>query len=257
MSAGARDAERALAALDRRAFLRLTGALAATGLLPAGCGGVAPELAPPTELQALSPRGYATFQAFAMALAGPRAAAAIAARELDPAAAADAWVARLPALGAALGQGLALLEWGVWPLLPKWAPFTGLDLAGRERVLEDLQRSRLAVKRDLYKGLKSLATLAVYAQPAARRLTGFPGPFDAAGIATAMADLQEEPPSPRPRPCTRSAPACTSCPSASDRACGCPCACTAARRWSARWTTTSSCRRPTSPPCPGSWTRAS
>jgi hypothetical protein len=191
--AAAREAERALAALDRRGFLRLAGGLGALGVLPAGCGGVAPELAPPPgrALQALSPRGYATFQAFAMALAGPRAAAAIAARELDPAAAGDAWVARVPALGEALGQGLALLEWGVWPLLPKWAPFTALDARGRERVLADLQRSRMALKRDLYKGLKSLATLAVYAQPAARRWIGHPGPFDAAGIARAMSELGE------------------------------------------------------------------
>jgi hypothetical protein len=256
--AAARDVEQALAALDRRGFLRLAGGLAALGVLPAGCGGVPPALAPPPDraLLVLSPRGYATFQAFAMALTGPRAAAAIAARELDPGAAADAWVARLPALGGALGQGLALLEWGVWPLLPKWAPFTRLDPTGRERVLQDLQRSRLDLKRDLYKGLKSLATLAVYAHPAAHRLTGFPGPFDAAGIALAMAELEEEPPSPRLPACTRCGPACSSCPSASGRGCACPCARTAARRWSRRWTTTSSCRPPTSPRCPGSWTRA-
>src|SRR5690606_7934629 len=125
------------AALDRRGLLRAAGVLAAAGLLPTGCGGVPPALAPPPGrvLHALSTRGYATFQAFAMRLAGPRGAAAIAGGSLDPAGAADGWVARLPALGDALGQGLALLEWGVWPLLPKLRPFTSLDPVGQDRVM--------------------------------------------------------------------------------------------------------------------------
>src|SRR5690606_2934464 len=138
--------------------------------------------------------------------AGPRAAAAIAAGALDPAGAADAWVARRTSLRDALEQGLALLEWGVWPLLPKVRPFTSLDPAGQDRVVADLQRSRVDLKRDLYKGLKSLASLGVYAAPAARPLVGFPGPFDGPGIAAAMADLEEEePPSPPRRACARCA----------------------------------------------------
>jgi len=255
----ARDAEAALAALDRRAFLRLAGALAAAGLLPAGCGGVPPALAPPPgrALRALSPRGYATFQAFAMRLAGPRVAAAVEARVLDPAGAADAWVARLPALGTALGQGLALLEWGVWPVLPKLGTFTGLAPEEQDRVIGNLQQSRFDVKRDLYRGLKSLATLVVYAAPATRPLVGFPGPFDAAGIAIAMSDLEEEPPSPLPPRCGRSARASTSCRPASGRACASRCASTAARSWWRRWTTRCSCRPRTSPPCRASSTRAS
>lgn len=193
-SASAREA---LARLDRRGFLRLAGGLAAAGLLPTACGGDGPQLpavlTPPRalELESLSPRGYATFQAFAMRLAGPRAAASIAARELDPAAAADRWVARLPALAGALSDGLTLLEWGVWPLLPKLRPFTALEGAAQDRVIENLLRSRVALKRDLYRGLKSLATLVVYTDPAARAWTGHPGPFDAAGIAVAMTWRQE------------------------------------------------------------------
>jgi hypothetical protein len=181
-------AERTLASLDRRGFLRLAGALAATGLLPTGCGGVPPELAPPAGLRlaVLSPRAYATLQAFALRLVGPRAAAAIRVGRLDPAAAADAWVARLPALAAPLGQGLWLLEWAVRPLLPKWRPFTALDTGAQDLVLEDLSRSRMDAKRDLYKGLRSLVMVGVYAQPAARELVGHPGPFDAEGIREAM-----------------------------------------------------------------------
>ena len=182
----------AIRSMDRRGFLRLAGAVAALGgssLLAAGCGGGVPaELAPPTglALRVLSTRGYATFQVAAMRLVGPRGAEAIRARRVDPAAAADAWVARLPGLAATLGQGLWLLEFGVQPLVAKWRPFTALGAGEQQRVLENLMESRLDVKRDLFKGLKSLAMLTFYAQPAGRALTGYPGPFDRAGIAEAM-----------------------------------------------------------------------
>ncbi len=182
------EATRSLARLDRRGFLRLAGALAVSGVFPSGCGGVPSELNPPAgvDLQVLSPRAYATFQAVAMRCVGPRGAEAIQARHIDPARAADLWVARLPALAGPLVQGLWLLEWGVAPLVAKWRPFTALEGAGQDRVLEDLMRSRLDLKRDLFKGLKSLSMLVTYSTPASRALDGYPGPFDAAGILAAM-----------------------------------------------------------------------
>lgn len=186
--AAAEPAEAALARLDRRAFLRLAGLATAAGVLPVGCGALPPALAPPPglPLAVLSPRAYATFQAFALRLVGPACGALIVERRIDPAAAADAWIARLPALAGALGQGLAVLEWAVWPLLPKLAPFTSLAPDAQDRVLENLLRSRVALKRDLYRGLKSLATLTVYTQPAVRSRLGHPGPFSAEGIRAAM-----------------------------------------------------------------------
>jgi len=176
------------AALDRRAFLRLAGGVAAAGLPPTGCGGVPAELAPPPDLAlgVLSPRAYATFTAVAMRCVGPRGAEVIRTRRIDPARAADLWVARLPAVAGPLVSGLWLLEWGVAPLVAKWRPFTALDGAGQDRVLEDLMRSRLDLKRDLFKGLKSLSMLVTYSAPESRALVGYPGPFDAAGITAAM-----------------------------------------------------------------------
>jgi len=176
------------ARLDRRGFLRFAAALAATGMLPAGCGGVPAQLNPPAgvDLQVLSPRSYATFQAVAMRCVGPRGAEVIRAGRIDPARAADLWVARLPALAGPLVQALWVLEWGVAPLVAKWRPFTALDGASQDRVLEDLMRSRLDLKRDLFKGLKSLSMLTFYSDPASRALDGYPGAFDAAGIVAAM-----------------------------------------------------------------------
>jgi hypothetical protein len=162
--------------------------VAATSLLPSGCGAVPSHLAPAPErpLAVLSPRGYAAFQAFSMRLVGPVLAEEIRIRTIDPASVADAWVARQPALGEALGQALVVLEWGVRPVLPKWRPFTALPGDRQDDVLASVATSRLDLLRDLYRSLKSLATLAVYTHPAARRSLGDPGPFDAAGIALAM-----------------------------------------------------------------------
>ncbi len=185
----------ALAPLQRRAFLRFAGVVAATTLLPSGCSAVSSDLRPLSAdtLSVLSPRAYATFQAFSMRLAGPGLAREIRARNLDPAGVADAWVARRPALGDALGQGLVVLEWAVWPLLPKWRPFTSLHDTGQDRVLASLAASRMDLLRDLYRGLKSLATLALYTQPAVRRSLGAPDPFDVPGIALALRELPRDP----------------------------------------------------------------
>ena len=183
-----REAVEPFARLDRRGFLRFAGALAAAGVLPSGCRGVPSELNPPggVDLQVLSPRSYATFQAVAMRCVGPRGAGAIRARRIDPASAADGLVARLPALAGPLVQALWVLEWGVAPLVAKWRPFTALDGAGQDRVLEDLMRSRLDLKRDLFKGLKSLSMLSFYSDPASRAQVGYPGALDASGIVAAM-----------------------------------------------------------------------
>jgi|CXWL01.1.fsa_nt_gi hypothetical protein len=179
-----RDATAALAALDRRSFLRLAGVLAAAGVVPSGCGGVPPALAPPPDLtlRVLTPRTYGTFTAASARLAGPRVAELIAAGRIHPGRAADAWLARSPDVAGPLAQALLVLEFGVWPLVEKLRPFTALEAPAQDRVLDGLLRSRVALKRALWKGVRSFAMLAVYLEPEARALTGFPGPFGANGV---------------------------------------------------------------------------
>ena len=179
-----REVRAALAALDRRAFLRLAGVVAAAGLVPVGCSGVPSPLAPPadTTLHVLTPRTYAVFTAACARFAGPPVAELIAAGRMHPGRAADDWLARSPDVAGPLGQGLLLLEFGVWPLVAKLRPFTALDGDAQDAVQDELLRSRLALKRTLWRGVRSFAMLSVYLAPEARALTGFPGPFGAGGV---------------------------------------------------------------------------
>jgi hypothetical protein len=173
------DLARAAATLDRRAFLRLAAVVAAAGLVPTGCGGVPPALAPSADrrLAVLSPRAYATFTATALRVIGPAGAGLISTRTIDVGATADAWLARTPALARPITQALAVLEFGVWPLVAKVRPFTALEGGIQDRVLDDLMRSRLDIKGALFQGLRALSLLSFYSSPASRELTGYPGPF--------------------------------------------------------------------------------
>jgi len=173
------DLQRAAAVLDRRAFLKVVGVAAAAGLLPAGCGGVPDLLAPPPDLRlaALSPRAYATLNAAAARIVGPRGGALIERRTVDVAALVDQLLAHSPTLGGPLSQGLAALEFGVWPLVAKLRPFTSLSHEAQDRVLADLARSRLETKRALYGGVRALVLSTFYGAPATRLLSGYPGPF--------------------------------------------------------------------------------
>lgn len=179
--------EQALAPLGRRSFLKLTaGALA--GILPAGlenCGdrirrrsGVPEDVDPVF----FSPRTYAVLNQVTMRMVGARGARLISAGRVDPAATADAWLADLGAVAEPFQTGLWVLEYGIWPLLAKWHPFTALAPADQDEVLVDLMRSRLAAKRQLFGALKTFGCLAFYADARTRGLTGYPGPWGGRGI---------------------------------------------------------------------------
>jgi hypothetical protein len=180
----------ALAPLTRRRFLALGGAVAAAGLLPTACtpGRPAWQL-PPKEraLRNLTPRQYAVLAAAIARLVGGAGAAWIAEGRVAPAATADAWLDSQPGLAGALGSGLLLVELGVWPLVAKLRPFTALGGEEQDAVLADLAASELGLKRTLWRGLRTIAFLTFYADPAARPLIHHPGPFGRGPVAIADA----------------------------------------------------------------------
>jgi hypothetical protein len=171
------DLERALGALDRRAFLRGLGAAAALGVLPSGCADVPAALRPPPDLvlHTLTPRSYAVLRAASRSIVGPRGAALIDAGGVDPARDADAFLAASPALAAPLGPALLALEFGAWPFLAKLRPFTALGDPARDAILAECMHSRLALKRQLFGGVRAVALLAFYSAPGARALARLPG----------------------------------------------------------------------------------
>jgi hypothetical protein len=179
-AAGAAALADAVAPLSRRRFLALVGAVAASGLLPTGCAGDRPAWQrPPADraLAHLTPRQYAVLAAAIARLVGGAGAGWIADGRVAPAATADAWLGSQPALAGPLGRGLLLLEFGVYPLVAKVRPFTALAPEGQDAVLGDLAGSELALKRTLWRGLRTLAFLTFYADPAVRPLIHHPGPF--------------------------------------------------------------------------------
>jgi hypothetical protein len=175
---GARHAQAvaALSALDRRAFLRLAGLAAASSVWAAGCGPAPPALLPPPgrELRFLTPRTWAVFTAASARIVGPGGAEAIAGRRLEPGARAEEFLASAPTLASPLRQALLLLEFGIPPLLAKLRPFTALAPAGQDAILQELMDSRFETKRLLFGGVRALALLACYGDPASRGWIDYP-----------------------------------------------------------------------------------
>jgi hypothetical protein len=184
----------ALSALDRRAFLRLAGAITAAGSWALGCLPVENELGPPPEMELtqLTPRTYAVFQAAAGRLLGPGPSELIRRGIVNPAQIADTWLARLPELAPPLRAGLLVLEFAPFPFVRKLRPFTELGPSAQDRVLADLMCSSVDWKRTLFKGIKSFACLTFYSASPSRAFTGYPGPFGGRGGASALAQAMEE-----------------------------------------------------------------
>jgi hypothetical protein len=181
---------RALLPLSRRRFLALAGAAAATGLLGSGCSPTRPAwLRPPSGqvLRHLDARSYATLATATARLVGEPGASWIAEGRLAPAAVADTWLGATPGVAPRLVQGLLLLELGTWPLLRKIRPFTALPPERQDAVLADLEAARLDLKRELFRGLRSIAFLTFYSDPGVRARIGHPGPFGRGRVSIADA----------------------------------------------------------------------
>jgi hypothetical protein len=181
---------RDLAPLTRRRLLALAGAAAAAGLLPSGCTADRPawQRAPEgVALRHLSERQYAVLAAAMARFVGGEGAGWIAEGKVAPAATADAWLGSQPALAGPLGQGLLVLELGVYPLVAKLRPFTALAPAEQDAVLDDLAGSSLGLKRTLWRGLRTISFLTFYADPVVRPLIHHPGPFGRGAVTIADA----------------------------------------------------------------------
>ncbi len=179
----------ALVALDRRGFLRAAALAAGAGLLPAGCSGPAQRWAPPAdlELRYLTPRTYAVLGAAAARVVGPRGGELVRTGRIDPARNTERFLARAPALAAPLRQALLVLEFGFRPLIAKLRPFTALGGAEQDAVLADLMGSRLALKRLLFNGVRSVSLANFYGDPASARLTRYPPAAPQPGVSIASA----------------------------------------------------------------------
>jgi hypothetical protein len=185
---------RDLAGLDRRGFLRWLVLASAAGALPPGCSRAPEGLAAPAGLRFVSARAWAVLNAAAARIVGAPGAALIATGRVDPALRADAFLAGAPSLAAPLEQALLALEFAVWPLLGKLRPFTGLDPAAQDAVLSELAASRVATKRRIFAGIRSLALMGFYASPEARALVHYPlgAAEPLATIADAMVPARDE-----------------------------------------------------------------
>jgi hypothetical protein len=95
---------------------------------------------------------------------------------------------------APLEQALLFLEFAVWPLLGKLRPFTRLDPVAQDAVLFELADSRVATKRRIFAGIRSLALMGFYASPEARALVRYPmgAALPPATIADAMVSAHDE-----------------------------------------------------------------
>jgi len=186
-----REVEVAAVALGRRDVLRLAMVASAGGLLPVGCGGLPPELAPRGDdpLVVLTPRTHAVLTAATMRIVGPTGAALVRSGAVDPGRTADRWLAGTPAVASTMQAALWALEIGVPPIVWKLRPFTRLGPGAQDAVLGDMMRSSWDLPRRIFGGVRALGLLAFYGSPESREVTGYPGPFgdDDVSIGDAMA----------------------------------------------------------------------
>jgi hypothetical protein len=77
-----------------------------------------------------------------------------------------------------LPLGLLFFELGTWLFFFSWRPFSRLPLARQRLYARSWMHSRLAMRRQLFLGLRSLALIGYYDQPEVYRDLGYdPGPF--------------------------------------------------------------------------------
>lgn len=163
--------------MDRRSFVK-KGLLGGAVLVLGGAGlALQPgrrAFAPTRALGVLDDRGFQVMAAIA--------ARVVTLPGVDPAAIAhgvDENLARaVPEARADLARVLGLFENALPGLLldGRTRPFTQLDPAAQDRVLEAWRDSRLVLRRGAYHALRKLCLGTAYADPAAWRAVHYPGP---------------------------------------------------------------------------------
>jgi hypothetical protein len=173
-------------AISRRSILRY--GLFGAGLL--AVGGVGLGLRPGTvrlparPLKALDERGFSTLAALADRV-NPGGGGAPAAHELQVAEKIDDLLATCdPGLTAEISQALALFENAVTGLLfdGRPTPFSAATPEQQDAAIESWRTSRLHLRRQVYKALRTLCASTYYASPESWASVGYPGPPDLSGF---------------------------------------------------------------------------
>lgn len=69
--------------------------------------------------------------------------------------------------------GLRLLEYGTLIFVPSPIPFSRMSLASREKYIRGWMESKIALRRDLIKGMKAIAMTGYYAHPEVMKHIGY------------------------------------------------------------------------------------
>lgn len=175
--------------ITRRGFLRRSAAaavcLAGAGLLQAGCGEEALPLPPGEHPLVLGPADYGVLRALCARLVpgGPNHPGAV---DLRVPLRVDRELSfHGERLRSDVRDALRLIEWGA--LLTRLQRFSRLDARAQDAELEALARSRLAVRRTAFQGVKFLVMFFHYTQDPAWAGIGYDGPWVARRAPAALA----------------------------------------------------------------------
>ena len=168
--------------MNRRRFLRtsLAGAALLGGAAVVGrhLSGYHLDPVVARKLRVLSPKEYLVLRAAARRLCAADGPDAPDPDALDVALFADAYLAKVPApMQSDVKALLQLLEHGSVLFRASISRFTHLSPEAQDATLADWQESRLAVRRQGFQALKTLALLGYYRHDATWPLLGYTGPM--------------------------------------------------------------------------------
>jgi hypothetical protein len=170
-----------LPAITRRVLLRRSlqaaGALATLPGFALACAPADVERAP-SDLRVLDAAQWSVLDVVADTFVPRGGAFPLGARDVDLARRIDSLlVGEPPAVLRGLVAALFAIEWAAPLATGRFARFSRLDAEARTAAVEALCRSRVALLRDVYAGLKQLCSFSFYAIDASWAATGYDGPW--------------------------------------------------------------------------------